>query len=86
MAPRTGPVALVGRAGRSFMTIHVLPGSLREGFRGGRPSGNADAAERLPVTVPVRRQNADVFKAKVVQRFPEQSRGSTAPSLGFSPT
>jgi hypothetical protein len=68
------------------MTMHGLPGSLGEGFRGVRPSGNADAAERLPVTMPVRRRKADVFKAKLVQRFPEQSRGSTTPSLGFSPT
>jgi kumamolisin len=49
------------------MTMHVLAGSVREALPGARPAGKANPAERLEVTVLVRRQNADAFKAKVAR-------------------
>jgi kumamolisin len=49
------------------MSIHVLAGSIREPIAGARPAGKANPAERLEVTVLVRRQNADAFKAKVAK-------------------
>jgi kumamolisin len=49
------------------MSTHVLAGSIREPIAGARPAGKANPAERLEVTVLVRRQNADAFKAKVAR-------------------
>ena len=49
------------------MSTHVLAGSIREPIAGARPAGKANPAERLEVTVLVRRQNADAFKAKVAK-------------------
>jgi kumamolisin len=45
--------------------VHVLIGSHREPLPGARSVGKSNPAERLEVTVLVRRQNADAFKAKV---------------------
>ena len=47
------------------MSTNVLVGSHREPLPGARAVGKANPAERLEVTVLVRRQNADEFKAKV---------------------
>ena len=49
------------------MTTHVLAGSIREPLAGARLAGKANPAERLEVTVLVRRQSADAFKAKVAK-------------------
>jgi kumamolisin len=49
------------------MSIHVLAGSVREPLAGARLAGKANPAERLEATVLLRRQNADVFKAKVAK-------------------
>jgi kumamolisin len=49
------------------MTMHVLAGSLREPLTGARLAGKANPAERLEVTVVVRRANADAFKAEVAK-------------------
>jgi kumamolisin len=49
------------------MSMHVLAGSLREPLAGARLAGKANPAERFEVTVLVRRQNADVFKAKLAR-------------------
>jgi kumamolisin len=49
------------------MTAHVLAGSVREPLAGARLAGKASPKERLEVTVLVRRQNADAFKAKVAK-------------------
>ena len=45
------------------MSTHVLAGSIREPLAGARLAGKANPAERLEVTVLVRRQSADAFKA-----------------------
>jgi kumamolisin len=47
------------------MSTNVLIGSHREPLPGARSIGKSNPAERLEVTVLVRRQNADAFKAKV---------------------
>jgi kumamolisin len=47
------------------MTENILTGSHREPLAGARAVGKSDPTERLEVTVLVRRQNADAFKAKV---------------------
>src|SRR5271156_821836 len=52
---------------RIAMSTHVLAGSIREPLTGARPAGKANPAERLEVTVLVRRQNADAFRAKVAK-------------------
>jgi kumamolisin len=49
------------------MTMHVLAGSLREPLTGARLAGKANPAERLEVTVVVRRANADAFKVEVAK-------------------
>jgi kumamolisin len=49
------------------MSTHVLAGSIREPLAGARLAGKANPAERLEVTVLVRRQSADAFKAKVAK-------------------
>jgi kumamolisin len=49
------------------MSTHVLAGSVREPLAGARLAGRANPAERLEVTMLVRRQNADAFKAKVAK-------------------
>ena len=49
------------------MSIHVLAGSVREPLAGARLAGKTNPAERLEVTVLLRRQNADAFKAKVAK-------------------
>ena len=47
------------------MSTNNLIGSHREPLAGARAVGKSDPTERLEVTVLVRRQNADAFKAKV---------------------
>jgi hypothetical protein len=47
------------------MSTNILIGSHREPLPGARAVGKSNPAERLEVTVLVRRQNADAFKAKV---------------------
>jgi kumamolisin len=48
-----------------IMSTNILVGSHREPLAGARAIGKSDPAERLEVTVLVRRQNSDAFKAKV---------------------
>ena len=47
------------------MSTNILIGSHREPLPGARAVGKSNPAERLEVTVLVRRQNTDAFKAKV---------------------
>ena len=47
------------------MATHALSGSERAPFDGARSAGNANPAERLEVTVLVRRRAADAFKERV---------------------
>ncbi len=47
------------------MSENILTGSHREPLAGARAVGKSDPTERLEVTVLVRRQNADAFKAKI---------------------
>jgi kumamolisin len=47
------------------MSENILTGSHREPLEGAQAVGKSDPTERLEVTVLVRRENADAFKAKV---------------------
>jgi kumamolisin len=73
------------------MSQTILTGSHRAPYEGAQAVGKSDPTERLEVTVLVRRQNADAFKAKMSSmaagaRSGHMTRAELAQQFGASPS